>query len=34
MTKINDSAKLNISAENPATAHTHIRWVQLRKVKE
>jgi len=32
--KINDSAKMNRSTVNPATAHTRGRWVQLREVKE
>ena len=34
MNKLNNIAKMKVSAENPATAHTLDRWVQLREVKE
>ena len=33
MNKINNSAIMNKSAENPATTHTHNRWASLKNVK-
>ena len=31
MSKINNSAIMNKSVENPATTHTHNRWAQLHR---
>ena len=31
MSKINNSAKMNKSAGNPATTHTHNRWASCQK---
>lgn len=31
MNKMNGSAKMNVSAKNPATTHTRNRWRSLKK---